>query len=296
MPIKVPAGLPALQTVMDNGTPVEELRASTGDTLHIALLNLMPMKESTEADFIRVLASSPLEIELTLMKLDTHTPKHATAHHMQSYYKGFGELSNTKFDGLIITGAPIEKIEFEEVTYWDELREIIDWAQDNVTSTLFICWAAQAGLYYKFGIRKHLLPKKMFGVFPHAIHTPSHPLFEGIGTTMNVPHSRHTELRREDIVNEARIELLAESDESGVHIMQERGTRNFFVTGHSEYALTTLDEEYRRDVSRGLEIEPPLYYYTGNNPSLAPLNSWQDDARKFFGNWLQYFAKNKISD
>ena len=292
MPIKVPAGLPALQTVMDNGTPVEELRASTGDTLRIALLNLMPMKESTEADFIRVLASSPLEIELTLMKLDTHTPKHATAHHMQSYYKGFGELRHTTFDGLIITGAPIEKIEFEEVTYWDELREIIDWAQSNVTSTLFICWAAQAALYYKFGIRKHLLPKKMFGVFPHTIHHPSLPLFGGIGATINVPHSRHTELHREDIVNEQRIELLAESDESGVHIIQERGTRNFFVTGHSEYALTTLDDEYKRDVSRGLEIELPLYYYTNDNPSLAPVNSWQDDARKFFCNWLQHYAKS----
>ena len=292
MPIKVPAGLPALQTVMDNGTPVEELRASTGDTLRIALLNLMPMKESTEADFIRVLASSPLEIELTLMKLDTHTPKHATAHHMQSYYKGFGELRHTTFDGLIITGAPIEKIEFEEVTYWDELREIIDWAQSNVTSTLFICWAAQAALYYKFGIRKHLLPKKMFGVFPHTIHHPSLPLFEGIGATINVPHSRHTELHREDIVNEQRIELLAESDESGVHIMQERGTRNFFVTGHSEYALTTLDDEYKRDISRGVEIELPLYYYTNDNPSLAPVNSWQDDACKFFCNWLQHYAKS----
>ena len=291
MPIKVPAGLPALQTVIDNGTPVEELKASTGDTLRIALLNLMPMKESTEADFIRVLASSPLEIELTLMKLDTHTPKHASAHHMQSYYKGFGELRNTKFDGLIITGAPIEKIEYEEVTYWDELRQIMDWAQSNVTSTLFICWAAQATLYHKFGINKYLLPKKMFGVFPHTIHHPSLPLFEGIGESINVPHSRHTELRREDIVNEPRIELLAESDESGVHIMQERGTKDFFITGHSEYALLTLDGEYKRDVSRGLEIELPLYYYTDNNPSLSPVNSWQEDAYRIFGNWLQYYAK-----
>lgn len=291
MPIKVPAGLPALQTLINNGTPVEELKASTGATLRIALLNLMPMKESTEADFIRVLASSPLDIELTLMKLDTHTPKHASAHHMQSYYKGFGELRNTKFDGLIITGAPIEKIEYEEVTYWDELCKIIDWAQNNVTSTLFICWAAQAALYYKFGIKKHLLPKKMFGVFPHTIHSPSLPLFEGIGATMNVPHSRHTELRREDIVNEPRIELLVESDKSGVHIMQERGTRNFFVTGHSEYALNTLDDEYKRDISRGLEIEVPLYYYTDDNPSLCPINSWQEDAYRIFGNWLKYYAK-----
>ena len=292
MPIKVPTGLPALQTVINSGTPVEELKTSTGDTLRRALLNLMPMKETTEVDFIRTLANSSLEIELTLMKLDTHTPKHASPQHLQSYYKGFGELRENTFDGLIITGAPIEKIEYEEVTYWNELCEIIDWAEKNVTSTLFICWAAQAGVYYKFGIQKFLLTQKMFGVFPHIIHDRLHPLFNGIGESINVPHSRHTELRREDILNEPRIELLAESTESGVHIMQERGTKNFFITGHSEYALSTLDEEYKRDLSRGLEITPPKYYYTNNNPQLPPLNSWQKDAYKIFENWMKYFAKS----
>lgn len=291
MPIKVPAGLPALQRVIAKGTPVEELTSSTGDTLRIALLNLMPMKESTEEDFIRILSSSPLNIELTLMKLDTHTPKHTSAQHMQSYYKGFGEIRNTTFDGLIITGAPIEKIEYEEVTYWNELCDIIDWAQNNVTSTLFICWAAQAALYHKFDIKKHLLPKKMFGVFEHTIHTPHKPLFEGIGTSINVPHSRHTELHRRDITAQPGIELLVESPEAGVHIMQERGTKNFFITGHSEYASHTLDEEYKRDLSRGLSIEPPLHYYSNNNPASAPVDSWQAAARLLFGNWLKYYTK-----
>lgn len=291
MPIKVPAGLPALQAVKNEGVPVEELKISTGNTLRIALLNLMPMKETTEADFIRILSSSDEEIELTLMKLDTHTPRHASPQHMQRYYKGFGQLRTQRFDGLIITGAPIEKIEFEEVTYWPELCEIFRWAQSNVTSTLFVCWAAQAGLYHKFGIRKYLLPGKMFGVFPHTLLRGDEPLFEGFGNVHYVPHSRHTGIRREDVVAEQRIELLSESQASGVYIMQERGTRNFFITGHSEYALTTLGDEYKRDRSKGLPIEPPKNYYTEDNPSLAPVNRWQADARRLFGNWLKYYVK-----
>ena len=293
MPLKVPAGLPALQTVKNEGVSLTELKTVGDATLRIALLNIMPMKETTEMDFIRLLASSDEEIELTLMKLDTHTPKHASAEHMQRYYKGFGEVRNSRFDGLIITGAPIEKIEYEEVTYWDELCEIFEWAKSNVTSTLFICWAAQAGLYRKFGIQKYLLPKKMFGIFPHRLLKPSTPLFDGISEVLYVPHSRHTELHREDIIAEERIELLSESDESGVYIMHERGTRNFFITGHSEYALYTLDGEYKRDVSKGLPIELPLNYYTDNNPALPPMNRWQKDARRLFGNWLKYYCKIK---
>lgn len=291
MPIKVPAGLPAIKAVIKEGVPVEELKTATGNTLHIALLNLMPMKEPTEADFIRILSSSSSEIELTLMKLDTHTPKHASPQHMQSYYKGFNELRHRHFDGLIITGAPIEKIEFEEVTYWPELCEIFDWAKENVTSTLFVCWAAQAGLYYKFGIQKYLLPKKMFGVFPHKLLHCSHPLFTGFGETHYVPHSRHTDIHREAIVNEQLIELLSESNESGVYIIQERETRNFFITGHSEYALNTLDEEYKRDLAKNLPIEIPKNYYTDDNPLLTPINLWQEDAKKLFGNWIKYYVK-----
>ena len=291
MPLKVPAGLPALQAVIDEGNAVEILNKPTAETLRVALLNIMPMKETTEADFIRLLASSEKEVELTLLKLDTHTPKHASPEHMQRYYTAFSEVRDIQFDGLIITGAPIEKIEYEEVTYWPELCTIFDWAKEHVTSTLFICWAAQAGLYQKFGIQKHLLPQKMFGIFPHSIAKPEFQLFNGFNDTIYVPHSRHTELRREDIIAEERIELLSESEQSGVYIMQEKGTRNFFITGHSEYALYTLDGESRRDVSKGLPIELPLNYYLNNNPENEPVNSWQATARLLFGNWLKYYCK-----
>ena len=291
MPLKVPAGLPALQAVIDEGNAVDILKETTAETLRIALLNLMPMKETTEADFIRLLASSDKEIELTLLKLDTHTPKHASPEHMARYYTAFSEVRENYFDGLIITGAPIEKIEYEEVTYWPELCTIFNWAKEHVTSTLYICWAAQAGLYQKFGIQKHLLPKKMFGIFPHTIAKPELPLFGGLESTIYVPHSRHTELWREEIVAEERIELLSESEISGVYIMQEKGTRDFFITGHSEYALYTLDGEYKRDVSKGLPIELPLNYYLDNNPDNEPVNSWQATARLLFGNWLKYYCR-----
>ena len=291
MPIKVPTRLPAFDALKAEGVPVKELRKLTGRTLRILLLNIMPMKEVTEKDFIRILAASDEEIELTLMKLDTHTPKHASPEHMQQYYKGFGELRAGKYDGLIITGAPIEKIAFEEVTYWQELCEIFEWAKSNVTSTLFICWAAQAGLYHKFGIQKYLLPNKMFGIFPHYILHPEYPLFEGFKSQFYVPHSRHTNILREDVIAEERIELLSESDSSGVYIMQEKGTRNLFVTGHSEYPLYTLDEEYKRDIAKGLPIAPPLNYYTNDDPSLPPIDSWQDEARRLFCNWIKYYVK-----
>ena len=280
-----------MQAVIDEGNAVEILETPTAHTLRIALLNIMPMKETTEADFIRLLSTSDEEIELVLMKLDTHTPKHASPVHMDRYYVGFNRLRNEHFDGLIITGAPIEKIEYEEVTYWPELCRIFDWARTNVTSTLYICWAAQAGLYQKFGIQKHLLPKKMFGIFPHSIARPELPLFTGLDSTIYVPHSRHTEIRREDVVAEERVELLSESTQSGVYIMQERDTRDFFITGHSEYALYTLDGEYRRDVSKGLPIELPLNYYRNNDPAEEPVNLWQATARKLFGNWLRYYCR-----
>ena len=291
MPIKVPAGLPALQNVIDEGCAVKVLETPTAQTLRIALLNIMPMKETTEADFIRLLSTSDEEIELTLLKLDTHTPKHASPEHMNRYYTSFNDVRESRFDGLIITGAPIEKIEFEEVTYWHELCEIFEWARKNVTSTLYICWAAQAGVYQKFGIQKYLLPAKMFGIFPHTIAKPEIPLFEGIEEPIYVPHSRHTELHREDIVAEERLELLSESELSGVYIMQEKGTKDFFITGHSEYALYTLDGEYKRDVAKGLPIELPLNYYRDNNPANEPVNRWQATAWKLFGNWLKYYCK-----
>lgn len=295
MPIKVPAGLPALQHVIDEGRKVEVLEKSTPRTLRIALLNIMPMKETTEADFIRLLATSDEEIELTLLKLDTHTPKHASPEHMNRYYTSFNKVRNRRFDGLIITGAPIEKIKFEEVTYWKELCGIFDWAKKNVRTTLYICWAAQAGVYHKFGIQKHLLPSKMFGVFPHAIKRPRMQLFKGLNRTIYVPHSRHTELYREDIVAEGRLELLSDSELSGVYIMKEKRKKDFFITGHSEYALYTLDEEYKRDVAKGLPIDQPMNYYRDNNHANEPINSWQETAQTMFGNWLKYYCKQKTN-
>ena len=291
MPIKVPAGLPALQNVIDEGHAVEVLETATARTFSVALLNIMPMKETTEADFIRLFAATGEEVEFTLMKLDTHTPRHASPEHMERYYKAFSELRDKHFDGLIITGAPIEKIEFEEVTYWPELCDIFAWAKTNVTSTLFICWAAQAGLYQKFGIQKHLLPAKMFGIFPHSIARPGHPLFDGLESTIYVPHSRHTAIHREDVVACDSIELLSESELSGVYIMQEKGTRDFFITGHSEYALYTLDGEYKRDLSKGLPIEPPLNYYRDDDPANGPVNLWQHTAQRLFGNWLRSYCR-----
>ena len=291
MPIKVPTGLPALDAVRAEGMDVKELSTATDDTLRIALLNIMPTKETTEADFIRLLATSPHNIELTLVKLDTHTPKHATPEHMARYYKGFGEVCDSRFDGFIITGAPVEKMDYEQVTYWRELQGIFDWAKENVTSTLYICWAAQAILYHRFDIQKYLLEKKMFGVFPHRLLQPGLPLFKGFEERFFVPHSRHTELRKEDILRESRVELLSESDASGVYIMTERGTRDFYITGHSEYALYTLDGEYRRDVAKGLPIEIPQNYYADDDATQAPVNRWRSHAEKLFNNWLDYYVR-----
>ena len=291
MPLKVPKGLPALEAVRSEGLKIEEFDTVTPDTLRVALLNIMPTKEATEADFIRLLATSKHNIELTLVKLDTHVPKNASPEHMERYYKGFGEVRKQHFDGLIITGAPIEKLDYEQVTYWPELQEIFDWAKENVTSTLYICWAAQAILYHRFSIPKYLLEKKMFGIFPHRILREGVPLFAGFEDTFFVPHSRHTEIRREDIIAEERIELLSEADESGVYIVTERDTRDFFITGHSEYALYTLDDEYKRDVAKGLPINIPSNYYLDDDPEHMPVNRWSEHAIRLFNNWLDYYLR-----
>ncbi len=291
MALKVPAGLPALDAVRAEGDNIEVFDTVTPDTLRVGLLNIMPTKETTEADFIRLLASSSQKIELILVKLDTHVPKNASPEHMARYYKAFSEVRDRHFDGFIITGAPVEKMDYEQVRYWPELQEIFNWAKEKVTSTLYICWAAQAILYHRFSIPKYLLPEKMFGIFPHRILRREEPLFAGFDETFFVPHSRHTEIRREDVAAEDRIELLSESDESGVYIMTERGTRDFFITGHSEYALYTLDGEYRRDVAKGLPINIPLNYYLDDNPQQPPVNRWSGHAIRLFNNWLDHYVK-----
>ena len=294
MPIQIPNDLPATGILQqENIFVMDEHRATHQDIrpIQIGLLNLMPLKEDTELQILRSLSNTPIQIDLIFVTVSSHESKNTSASHINKFYETFQDVKKRRFDGLIITGAPVEHLPFEEVDYWDEICEIMEWSKTHVTSTFHICWAAQAGLYQRFGIQKHLLPKKMFGIFPHSIAKPGLPLFKGLDSTIYVPHSRHTELWREDIVAEERIELLSESELSGVYIMQEKGTRDFFITGHSEYALYTLDGEYKRDVSKGLPIEPPLNYYRDDNPRNEPVNRWQATARLLFGNWLKYYCK-----
>ena len=285
-------------------------RAATQDIrpLRIVVLNLMPIKITTETDLVRVLSNTPLQLDLTFMKIKSHTSKNTPVEHMRAFYKDFELLRNEKFDGMIITGAPVEHLDFEEVTYWDEMTDIFDWARTHVTSTLYICWAAQAGLYYHYGVPKYPLPAKMFGIFPQKPLDPSLPIFRGFDDLFFMPHSRHTEIRRKDIeaviapvtVPEGSPEgfsegshpltIIAESEESGVSIVMARGGREFFITGHAEYSPLTLDTEYRRDLAKGLPIDIPRHYYRADNPALGPVVTWRAHANLLFTNWLNYYV------
>ena len=250
----------------------------------------MPLKITTETDLVRLLSNTPLQIEISFMKIKSHTSKNTPVEHMETFYTDFDEMSHEKYDGLIITGAPVEQLDFEQVGYWPEITTIFNWARTHVTSTLYICWAAQAGLYHHYGVPKHALDQKMFGIFRHQTLDPLHPIFRGFDDVFYVPHSRHTEVRKEDILQVPELTLLSESEESGVHLVAARGGREFFVTGHSEYAPLTLDAEYRRDVDKGLSIEMPCNYYIDNDPDKGPLVSWRGHANLLFANWLNYFV------
>ena len=258
--------------------------------LRIAILNLMPLKISTETDLIRLLSNTPLQIEVNFMKLKSHTPKNTPIEHMMMFYRDFEEMKNEKYDGMIITGAPVETLEFEDVTYWDEMQRIFTWARTHVTSTLYICWAAQAGLYFHYGIPKYPLPKKMFGIFQQRPLQPQLPIFRGFDDVFNMPHSRHTEIHREDIMAHPDLTLIADSDECGASIVMARGGREFFITGHLEYAPNTLDKEYRRDKDVRDDVELPLNYYRDNDPSKAPVVSWRAHANLFYSNWINYYV------
>ena len=258
--------------------------------LRIAILNLMPLKITTETDLVRILSNSPLQLEIHLMKVKAHTSKNTPVEHMRAFYRDFEEMRQEKFDGFIITGAPLEQMEYEEVRYWDELTEIFDWSRTHVTSTLYICWAAQAGLYHHYGVPKYPLTKKMFGIFPQQILDPTLPIFRGFDDQFNMPHSRHTELRREDIVANSDLTLIAESEESGVGMVMARGGREFFITGHSEYSPLTLDTEYHRDLSKGLPIEKPQHYYEADDPTRRPNVTWRGHGTLLFTNWLNYYV------
>lgn len=295
MPLNLPDKLPAIDILKEeNIFVIDNSRASTQDIrpLKIVILNLMPIKITTETDLIRLLSNSPLQIEVSFMKLKSHTSKNTPIEHMKAFYRDFECMRNEKFDGMIITGAPVEHLEFEDVNYWDEIQEIFDWTRTHVTSTLYICWAAQAGLYHHYGIPKYPLDKKMFGIFEHHIceGMSKLPIFRGFDDVFFVPHSRHTEVRRADIEKHPELTIISESDDSGVHIVMARGGREFYVTGHSEYSPYTLDTEYRRDLEKGLPIDMPKNYYRDNDPEKGPLVRWRSTANLLFSNWLNYYV------
>ena len=293
MPLTLPDRLPAIELLkQENIFVMDTTRAASQDIrpLRIAVLNLMPLKITTETDLVRLLSNSPLQIELSFMKVKSHTSKNTPVEHMKAFYTDFEEMRHHKYDGFIITGAPVEHMDFEEVSYWEEMTEIFDWARHNVTSTLYICWAAQAGLYHHYGIPKYPLDKKMFGIFKHHVNNPELPLFRGFDDEFSIPHSRHTEVRREDMERCPELDILAESDESGVSVVMARGGREIFLTGHSEYSPLTLDTEYKRDLGKGLPIEMPKHYYRNDDPSQPPVVTWRGHANLLFNNWLNYYV------
>ena len=271
---------------------MDDTRAHSQDIrpLRIVILNLMPLKITTETDLIRLLSNTPLQLEISFMKLKSHTPKNTPIEHMMMFYRDFEEMRQEKFDGMIITGAPVEQLDFEEVSYWDEITDIFAWARTHVTSTLYICWAAQAGLYYHYGIPKYPLPMKMFGIFSQKPLDAKLPIFRGFDDEFMMPHSRHTEIRREDILANPNLQLIAESDECGVSVVMARKGREFFITGHLEYAPNTLDNEYKRDKNIRKDVALPQNYYRNNNPANPPLVTWRSHANLFYTNWINYYV------
>lgn len=293
MPVRVPVSLPAVEALREeNIFVIDEQRASSQDIrpLRIAILNLMPLKIMTETDLLRLISNTPLQVELDFIDTDSHVSKNTPREHIETFYKKFEEVKHNNYDGLIITGAPVEKVDFEEVDYWEELTEIFAWAKKHVTSTLYICWAALAGLYYHYGVPKYVLDKKISGVFKHRIDDDLNPIFRGFDDMFYVPHSRYSEVRREDIDKVPALKIIAESVESGIYMVMARGGREFFITGHSEYSPGTLDFEYRRDLEKGINPEIPVNYYENDNPDNPPIVRWRSHANLLFSNWLNYFV------
>jgi homoserine O-succinyltransferase len=293
MPLNIPDQLPAVEILQEENIFVmRETTAIHQDIrpLRILILNLMPVKTTTETHILRLLSNSPLQVEVTLLHTQEHVSKHTSIDHLKSFYKNFSQIRNLKFDGMIITGAPIEHLHFEEVDYWNELKEIMDWVLHHVTSTMFICWGAQAGLYHYYGIPKYPLPKKMFGVFTHTVNNPKIPLVRGFDEEFLAPHSRHTEIRRTDIEKVSDLEIVSESSEAGVYMVKNKGGRLIFITGHSEYDPDTLKNEYVRDVNKGLPIEIPVNYFPNNDPAIPPRVRWKSHANLLYYNWLNYYV------
>jgi len=293
MPIKIPNRLPAVKRLeSENIFVMTETRAVKQDIrpLRLMFVNLMPTKVATETQILRYLSNTPLQIEIDLVHMDSHESKNTSKEHLLTFYKTFDQVRHKKYDGMIITGAPVENMEFEEVDYWDELCEIMEWSKKHVTSTFHICWGAQAGLYYHYGIKKHALDKKMFGVFEHSVNRTTSKLMRGFDNSFYVPHSRHTTVLREDIEKVKQLEILSESDEAGVYIVFTKAGKQIFVTGHSEYDATTLHDEYVRDLDKGLDIEMPKNYYPNDDMTKPPMMRWRSHASLLYSNWLNYFV------
>jgi homoserine O-succinyltransferase len=293
MPVKIPTTLPARATLeQENIFVMDEERAIHQDIrpLRVAILNLMPTKIATETQLLRLLSNSALQVEVTLLHTATHDSKNTDADHLLNHYLTFNEIRNEKFDGLIVTGAPVEQMPFEEVDYWKELSQVFDWAETNVESTFYICWGAQAGLHHRYGVPKYDLPQKMFGVFEHRVLSRTENLLRGFDDVFYAPHSRHTEIRRADIEKVGDVQILAESDEAGVYIVGSKDGRHLFITGHSEYDPFTLKGEYDRDVNKGLPIHIPKNYYPDNDPKQTPTVRWRGHANLLYSNWLNYYV------
>ena len=295
MPIKVSDSLPAIEILNnENIFVITETRAMTQDIrpLEIAVLNLMPTKVETETQLLRVLGNTPLQINVQFVHTKTHVSKNTSKSHIETFYKTFDDIKDSKFDGLIITGAPVETLEFEEVDYWDELCEIMEWSKENVTSTFHICWGAQAALYYHYGVPKVPMPEKVFGVFKHTVNPEKKHkiLLRGFDDVFYAPHSRHTGVEKADIEKVPALEILAESDEAGVYIITDKNERRFFITGHSEYDSDTLQKEYVRDVNRGIDIKVPRNYFLDDDPAKETIVTWRSHANLLYSNWLNYFV------
>lgn len=293
MPVNVPVSLPAVELLKkENIFVIDEQRASSQDIrpLRIGILNLMPLKIVTETDLLRLISNTPLQIQLDLIGTSMHESRNTPIEHIHTFYKKFDDIRNQNYDGFIITGAPVELVDFEDVDYWPELCEVFDWARTHVTSTLYICWAAFAGLYHHYGINKHIVDKKISGVFRHRVITPDNPIFRGFDDEFFVPHSRCCQLDRKEVDAAHQLTVLSESPESGIYMIMARNGREFFITGHSEYSPLTLDQEYRRDISRGLNPAIPENYYMDNDPQKGPLVRWRSHANLLFSNWLNYFV------
>lgn len=293
MPIKIPDALPAFSVLEgENVFVMGQTRALHQDIrpLRILIFNLMPLKIATETHLLRALSNSPLQTEIDLLMTSSHVSKNTPLDHLTAFYKTFDEIKKSKYDGMIITGAPIEKLDFEEVNYWDEMKEIMEWSNKNVTCTFHICWGAQAGLYYHYGVPKYEMEDKLFGVFKHGVNDPQEPLLRGFDQCYLAPHSRYTEVKREDIEKVPELKILSESDKAGVYIVMSTDRKRIFVTGHSEYDPSTLKEEYVRDIRKGIDTQIPENYFKDDDPSKPPIVNWRSHAHLLYSNWLNYYV------